>query len=187
MPHSLHGIAVKTDAGLFSNSTYFLYGLYGAYFVAGMDDRDEDCFSGNSFLDTVRVNQPIFIHWQVGYPETPLLQELAHLQHRMVLNSGGDDVLPFILISEGHTLQGEIVRLRPSAGENNFLATCPNKLCHAGSCLFHGPLCLLPVRIDAGRIAKGIGKIGQHSFHYFRVSRRSGCMIKIYSLHFRGN
>ncbi len=76
----------------------------------------------------------------------------------MVLNGGSDDVISFMFVSIGNALQGEIIRLRSSAGKNNLLAPGANKFRRFSSGLFYCSFCLLSVRIDARRIAKGIGK-----------------------------
>src|SRR4030042_1372782 len=101
----------------------------------------------------------------------------------MVFDGGGDDVISFVLVSIGDTLQSIVIRLRSSAGKDNLLAPSTDKFRHLGSGFFQGPLCFLSVRIDAGRIAEGIAEERQHGLHYFMVSWRGGSVVQIYPSH----
>ena len=92
-------------------------------------------------------------------------------------------MISLMLVGIGNPFQSVVIRLSSSACEDDLLAPGADKFRHLSPCLFYRPLRFLPIRVDTRRIAKGIGKIGQHGLHYLRISWRGGRMVKIYPFH----
>ena len=101
----------------------------------------------------------------------------------MVLNGGGDDVIPLMFVSIGNALQREIIRLSSSTGKNNLLATGANKFRSLRSSLLYCSFCLLPIRIHARRIAECIGKKRQHGLYHIGMCWCGGSVVQIYPAH----
>ena len=127
VPQGLNGVGVKIHPPLPGDPADFLYGLNRSDLVVGMHDRDKDCFSGNRLPDVVGIDQAISIHGQDRNLETLLLQEMAGLQDGVMLDGGGNDMIPLALPGVGHPFDGRVVALRPAAGEDDLSGRRPQK------------------------------------------------------------
>jgi len=67
----------------------------------------------------------------------------ARVQHTLVLCLRGDDVLFLFLVELCHTLNGQVVALGGTGGENDLLGVGTHKLGHLGVCC----LCVVCVRV----------------------------------------
>ena len=101
----------------------------------------------------------------------------------MVLDGASYDMIPLELIGESHTLYSKVICLSAAAGKYDFFILSTNKISHLNPCLLDSSFCLLPIGIDAGRVTKGISKIGQHRFRHLGMRRCGGSIIKVYPLH----
>ena len=73
----------------------------------------------------VRVHQALPVHRQDGDLVALLLQEMAGLQHRVVLDGGGDDVVLLLAGSIQDPLEGVVVSLGAAAGRKRSPAAWP--------------------------------------------------------------
>ena len=65
------------------------------------------------------------LHGQEADAESlALFQMLKRVQHRVVFGGAGDDVFSPFCVFAGEADDGEIVRLRPAARENDLVRTC---------------------------------------------------------------
>ena len=103
------------------------------------------------------------IDGEVGHLEAVLLEELAGVEHRMMLEHTGDDVLLALggqLVR--HALDRPVIGLRAAGGEEDLLRVGTEALGHAGTGVDDGALVLAPLLVDAGGIAEMLLEIGQH-------------------------
>ena len=107
----LRRIGMENHPTLAAELTDFSDWLQHANLVVSSHDCHQDGFVINGALQFVKINQPIFMHGQVGDAEAVLLQSLAGIQHCLMLSHSGDDVVTFFLVHLGHTLDGEVVAL----------------------------------------------------------------------------
>src|SRR5207244_10327049 len=73
-----------------------------------------------------RIDTPEFVHFEGGDLEALVCREpLARVQYRVVLDAGGNDVLPAALLRlrHGAALDRQVVAFAAAAGENDFI--CP--------------------------------------------------------------
>ena len=73
-PHSLDGIGMEEDSPRFCQRRRFLNRLYGAYFVIGEHNGDED----NVIIDRIgknsHVQAALAVHRKIGYRKSVFLQ-----------------------------------------------------------------------------------------------------------------
>src|SRR4030042_45714 len=101
----------------------------------------------------------------------------------MMLNRGGNDVIPHMLIGVSYSLYGKVICLCPSAGEDDLITLGTDKSCNLFPCLLYSSLRFLSKGVNARRIAKGIAEIGQHRLYHLRMCWRSSGIVKVYSFH----
>ena len=90
----LHGVCMEEDAMLPGNPADFRYRLNGADFIVGKHNRNQDGGGADGFFQFIQLHNPKLIHIQIRHLKPLLLQPLAGVQHGMVLNLAGDDVVP---------------------------------------------------------------------------------------------
>ena len=96
---------------LLDEARYLPNRLYRAYLVIGQHRAHQDRAIGYRAADVVRVHHAVLIHRQVGDLEPELLQLVARVQHGVVLDAGGDDVVAGVPQREGRTLERCVVGL----------------------------------------------------------------------------
>ena len=69
---------------------------------------------------SLQIDKSIRVHRQIGDLETMLFQNLAAIQHRLVLGDAGDDVIALFAIRLGDAFDRQIIRLGGAAGKDNF-------------------------------------------------------------------
>ena len=86
--------------------------------IVGSHYRDENRLIGKSIPQSIQIDQAICPHRQIGHSITFSLQTLATVQHRLVFDCTGNDVVALLGICFGDPFDRNIVRLRGTAGKN---------------------------------------------------------------------
>jgi hypothetical protein len=105
----LHRIGVHLDATLARDLRDLHDRLDRADLVVGVHDRDQPRVIADGVRNLPRIDQRVLIHADHGQVVALFLQVLAGVQHRVMLDRGGDHV-PAIFLAHG-ALDGEIVGL----------------------------------------------------------------------------
>ena len=94
--------------------------LDGADLVVRCHDGDERGILGEFALELFEIHMAFLVHVQIGDAVAFLLQRLAGIQHRVMLDLGGDQVLAALGRRAVHkAADREVVRLRAAAGEDD--------------------------------------------------------------------
>ena len=101
------------------------------------------------------------------------------MQHRMMFNPAGEDMIP----SPDRSKNCQIVALRAAAGEDDFRWPAPQQSRHAGPCLLHRGTRPLPLLVDRGGIAKLLHQERPHRLQHLRQQRSGGIRIQVNSPH----
>jgi len=105
---------------------------------------------------------------------------LAAIEHGPVFGDRGNDVIAFLAVPRGHTLDREIVALSSSGSKNNLSCSRPNQIRNSlTGCLYSlltGPS---EGMIATGSVAEVIGEVRQHLLEYARIDGRGGVIVHI--------
>ena len=101
------------------------------------------------------------------------------MQHCMMFNAAGDDMVP----GPDRTKDGQVIALRPPAGEDNLRWPAPDKTGNAGPSAFDCGASTLSFLVDGRSIAKLPHQKRTHSLQHLRQQRSSGIRIKVNSPH----
>ncbi len=165
----LHRIGVEQHAVLFADGADFRDGLDGADFVVGVHDGDQGGLIRNGGFQLIRMDDPVFVHVQIGDFKPFLFQRLAGVQHCVVLKGRGDDVVfPFFPLRPGRTLDGPVVAFAAAAGKIDFVGVGAQTARRSGAGLFQGGLCIPPQGIEARGVAVNFFIEGEHGLEHFR-------------------
>src|SRR4249920_3301402 len=100
-----------------------------------------------------------------------------------MLDRRGNNVVPFVTVGVGHTLQDSIVRLTPPTREYDFRSGASQEYCDPGSGAFHRFFGDLAIDMRTGRVAVVVQNVWLHRFGHGRVYWCSSVAIKIDRLH----
>ena len=116
----LHRVRVEPRADCMREFCDLLDRLDGADLVVRCHDGDERGILGEFALELFEIHMAFLVHVQIGDAVAFLLQRLAGVQHRMVLDLGGDQVPAALGRRAVHkAADREVVRLRTAAGEDD--------------------------------------------------------------------
>ncbi len=96
-----------------------------------------------------------------------------------MLDGRGNDVVTFVPIGKGGTLNGVIVGFAAAAGKHHLFRYAMQQIRHLAAGLVNGISCLSAVPMRTGRIAEMLEKIGAHGLGNFRVNWGSGVVIQV--------
>ncbi len=101
---------------------------------------------------------------EIGDSEALLLKSLAGVQHRVVLEGGGDYMGLAVLfaLGPGRALYGPVVALAAAGGEVYLVWLCAETGGHVGPRLLEGSLGLLAQLVETGGIAVHLPIEGEH-------------------------
>ena len=94
-------------------------GLQDADLIVRGHDRDENRLIVDGTLQVFEINKPIGLHRQIGDAVAVLLEALAGVEDSLVLGDLRDDVIAALAIHLGNALDGEVVRLGCTRGEDD--------------------------------------------------------------------
>ena len=104
LAHSLHAVHGEEDPVFLSDSADFRDRVDHPNFVVGVHDGDQNCGGLNRCLQILNAYAPIPLDRQIGHFETMLLQVLTGVQHGLVLDGLGDDVITLFAEHLGNAL-----------------------------------------------------------------------------------
>ena len=118
MADCLNRIGVELSANRMCQLSDLLDRLNRADFVVCRHNRNQCGVLGQLCFQLLKVYTAFLIHIQIGNAVALLLKRLAGVQHRMMLDFGGDDVLAALGGRTVHKAADcKVVRLRAAAGE----------------------------------------------------------------------
>ena len=103
------------------------------------------------------------MHVQKRYFKAFLLQLRQRMQHRVVLEGGGDDMLLALLFADsGGGYDGLVVRFAAAGRKQDLPGAAVEDLCDALPCALQGFVRLLPNGMQTGRVAVDLTHVGDH-------------------------
>ena len=98
-----------------------------------------------------------------------------------MLRGDRNQVIAFLTVSGGDSLEGEIVALRGAAGENNRPRFSADQIGDLAARQLHCFFRLLAENmLAAGGVAVMLGEIGQHHFHDAGINAHRGVVVQVY-------
>jgi hypothetical protein len=155
-------------------------GVDGADFIVRQHNGDEDRPLRNRLPDGIGVHAAVLSHREVSDLDSLLLQPAGRIEHRAVLRDGRDEVIPFLPVHLHDPFEGQIVRLRRPAGEDDLLGIGMDETGNLGASRLHGLLGLPSEGVVAARrVAELFDEVGKHRLQDPRIHRRGGVRIHI--------
>ena len=182
----LHRVGVQHDgAGKLLRPPAHGGGNFGqrvddADFVVGVHQGNQGSAAGDGLRHRLRRNQPVGVHRQIGHLEAARLQGLADVQHGVMFDGGGDDMVAGFLQGGSHALDGGVVGFGAAAGEHHLAVAAAQHAGHPLPRLIQGVARLLPHGVDAGGVAEQLGEVGRHRLQRRRRQRRSAGVVHIH-------
>ena len=105
---------------------------------------------------------------------------LAGIEHRLVLRWQGHDVVALVPARPRHSLDGQVVRLGCTRGENDLLRTRVDQLRNLLARRLDG--CLrFPAKtvVATGGVAIVLGEVREHDLEHARVNRRGRMIVHV--------
>ncbi len=159
----LHRVAVEGDLLLPAERADLRDGLHGADLVVGKHDGDQRRILPDGGLQVLQTDHPVLVHVQQRHLKALFFQLVQGVQHGVVLEFGGDQVL-FALprAQAGGGDDGLVVGLRAAGGEIDLFGLgveafgdgLPGSLQGLGGVLAEG--------VEAGGVAVLLRQEGQH-------------------------
>ena len=161
--HRLHRVGVDGHLVGVTKLRQRPNGLNRADFVVRQHDADQRGVVTQRGLQLLRPDQPVLVHVQIGDLKAVLLQPRHGVQHRVVLEGGGDEVL----FAPGRALtrqlpDGPVVRLRAAGGEVNLPRLRAQAPGHALPGLLQRRAGALPQLVEAGGVAVVLPQRREH-------------------------
>src|SRR5437879_13333890 len=104
--------------------------------VIGGHDRDQDGLRGDGAAHVVQVDAAVLLHRQIGDLEAVLLQALAGVQHRLMFDYLGDDVVALLAVHLRDAFDGQVIRFRGPTGEDDLLGIGVDQTRYLGAGVF---------------------------------------------------
>lgn len=160
---SLGGIGVEKDALFLADLANRLDVLDRADLVVAVHDAHQDRFVRDGFTQLVQIDKAVRLHGQVSHPRAVLFQPFTGIEDRLMLSGRGDNVVALLGIHLRHAFDGQIVRFRGPAGEDDLLRVRPDHIGQLFARMFHGLLGHPPKRVvAAGCVAKAVEEVWHH-------------------------
>ena len=128
----------------------------------------------------IRIDQRPAVHRQVGHGATHLFQPLACVQHRMMLNRRGDEVIARLHQAK----QRQVVALGAAAGEDDLRRTAVQQLGNLLARVLHRRARLLSLLMNGRRVAELLEEVGTHGLKHFGKKRSGGVVVEVDPMHF---
>jgi hypothetical protein len=154
--------------------------VYDANFIIGVHDGDKDRFGCNGFAHVFRIDAAIFVHREVGYFIAVFLQALTGVQHSLVLNGLGDDVVALFAVHLRDALNHQVVGLGCAAGENDLFGRGVNERSNLLARRFHR-FFASPAKgvVAACGVAEFLREVRQHRFEHAWIDRGSRVIVHV--------
>ena len=164
----LYGVCVEQNAVLMGNLTNLFDGLNGSDLVICKHHGNQDGLRTDGFLQLVDLHDTILIYGQISNLIAVLLQPLAGVQDRMMLDLCGNNVFSFALICLCSRFQSPVVGLASACGEINLLGLRAQRIRDGLSCFCDGLFALASKAVYGRGVAVMLCEIGQHGLYNFR-------------------
>ena len=180
IPHSLYRVGVKQHAVPLADGSDRGNGLNGADLIVGVHNGDKSRSIRDGGLYFFRTDNAVSVYVQIGDGKALFFQCGTGVQHRVMLEGGGDNVI-FALASKGsgRTLNGPVVAFTAAAGKIDLSLVGPQALSCCGSGFLQSSLCLLPQPVKAGGVSVSLPVKGEHRFQNLRRNSGGGGVIRI--------
>src|SRR4029077_3307447 len=122
------------------------------------------CVRTQCSTNLVGIDQTTAVDWYICDINSLLLQMLAGIEHRMVLDRRTDDVVAWTNQSKYR----EIVTLRAATGKHHLRRTAAEQSRHRFARTFYGCTRLLAMVMDRRSVAESLAKIRPHCLQNFR-------------------
>ena len=180
MADCLHRVGVELCTDRMRQLGDLLERLNGADLVVRRHDGDQCGVLGQLVLQLLQINMAFLVNVQISDAVAFLFERFAGVEHCMMLDLGGDDMLAALGGGTVHkAADREVVRLRAAAGEQDLARCvivlfvdrhrCVQALADDLACLIDGLLRLAAHAVQRGRIAVVLGQPRLH-----RVKRDFG-------------
>lgn len=142
--------------------------LDGADFVVRRHNGDQSGVVGNGVFELLQIDVALLVHVEVGDRKALVLQRFAGVEHRVMFDARGDDVLAALCRSALHKAADcKVIGLRAAAGEHDFeWVGGVQRLCDLGACVLHGATRLVTDAVKRGWVAVKLGEPRLHSVIY---------------------
>ena len=178
--HSLHRVGVEQHPVLLADGADLRDGLKGADLIVGVHNGHQAGLLRDGGLQLLGPDNAVFVDRQVGDSEALLFQCLAGVQHRVVLESGSDDMgLALFLHGVGRALNGPVVAFGAAAGEVDFPGLGAQAAGHGLAGLFQGLFGLLAQGVQAGGVAIHFLIKGQHGLQHLGSDSGGGGVVRV--------
>ena len=176
----LDGVGVEQYAALMTHRADLPDGLDGADLVVGEHDGHEAGVVADGVGDLLRGDEPVRVHVEQRHLKALLFQALEGVQHGVVLERGGNDVLFALARADvGRGGDGLVVRLAAAGGKVDLARLGSKTGCHIGPGRLEHFLGLLADGIEARRVAEGMIQMVGHRVDGRLVHSGGRCVIRI--------
>ena len=176
-PGGLHCVGVEQHARLPGDLTDLSNGFQRADLVIGGHDGNQGRVVRQRPANVVRGNQTVFVHRQIGDAKAVPFQRAAAVQHCVMLDGGGNDVLFSRLCCSA--ADGPVVTFTAPGGEVNFPGLGMKRRGHLSPGVLHRLVGLSPSCVNGAGIARPVAEEGQHFGKDFRPDRCGGGVVQI--------
>ena len=181
MACGLHRVGVEGNALLPAEGADLPDGLNGADLVVGKHNGHKGGVLPDSGGYVLKTDYAVLVHIQKRDLIALFFQLFQGVQHRVVLEFGGDQVLfPFAGAGLGGGDDGLVVSLAAAGGEVDLPGLGVQAGGNGGPGLGHGLGGLLGKAVQAGGVAVVFGKVGQHGVQRGLAYAGGGCIIGVY-------
>ena len=149
----------------------------GSDLVIGGHDGNQGRVVRQRPANVVRGNQTVFVHRQIGDAKAVPFQRAAAVQHCVMLDGGGNDVLFARLCCSA--ADGPVVTFTAPGGEVNFPGLGMKRRGHLPPGVLHRLAGLPPSCVNGAGIARPVAEEGQHFGKDFRPDRRGGGVVQV--------
>ena len=180
VPRRLDRVGVEQHPRLPADCADLRDGLDGADLVVGVHDAYQAGVGPDGRPDLLRRHQAVFVDVQQGDGKAFALQPFQGVEHRVVLEGGGDDVaLALPGPQGGGGTNGLVVRLAAAGGEGELPCLAAKTGGDSPPGVLQGLPGPLAEGVEAGGVAVDLVHIGQHSVHSGPAHLRCGRVIGI--------
>ncbi len=134
---------------------------------------------GDGRLHVGRVDATVSVHRQVRHLEAVSLEHRGRVEHRLVLDAAGDDVPAARARGPGDSLQGQVVRLGATGGEDDVARPAAEDAGHRLTGLVDSLAGATTRRVDARRVPPVLAKVREHGIEHLVSQRRRRGVIEV--------
>ena len=176
----LHGVRMELRTVRVGDRGEFSDRLHCADLVVRMHDRHEDGLVRDRRLEVGRVDDTATVDWQQSGRPPTLGEGLEGRQYRLVFYRAGNQMATLGWCQGlGHATNGKVVRFGPTAGEDDFLGTCPDQRGDRGAGVIDVRFGRLPKSMDARGVAEVVAKDPADRLDDLGMHRGRGVMIDV--------